>query len=475
MTGISGTNTDTFRTRFSGDVLTRTDTGYDSARSLWNGAFDRHPRVIARCGSAADVSSAVAFGRNEGLEVSVRGGGHSLTGASVADGGLMIDLSRMNGVSVDPAARRAVCGGGATLADLDAATQEHGLAVTGGIISHTGVGGLTLGGGMGWLTRRHGLTIDNLVSAQVVLADGRIVRASRKERPDLFWALRGGGGNFGVVIAFEFQLHPVGPEVYMGLLFWGLDQSTEVLRLARDVIEPLPRDANALIAAGLSAPPAPFVPERYHHVPGCAMIIAGFSTEQEHERLLRPVRGALPPLFEFSTPLPYTQLQRELDASATWGIFSYSKALYLDELTDGAIGVIAEYLPRKTSPMSFSPIFPLGGAYRDTGEADTAFGGSRRARFALSIDAIAPEPGPVETDRRWVRSFWEALQPYTVSAGSYVNFMAEYEEGRVRAAYGPGKYDRLARIKDVYDPTNLFHLNANIAPAAGASTVPPPR
>ncbi|MBB4932246.1 FAD/FMN-containing dehydrogenase [Lipingzhangella halophila] len=472
MTDTVDIHIETFRTRFGGTVLTGTDAGYDSARSLWNGAFDRHPRLIARCGSADDVAAAIGFAAAEGLEVSVRGGGHSLSGVSVVENGLMIDLSPMNQVSVDPDTRRAVCGGGAALADLDAATQEHGLAVTAGIVSHTGVGGLTLGGGLGWLMRSFGLTIDNLVAAEVVLADGRVVRAAEDERPDLFWALRGGGGNFGVVTRFEYRLHPVGPQVHVGLFFWPLERSREALRLSRDVAEALPRNANAIIGAGLSAPPAPFVPEQYHHLAGCALILTGFGSAAEHERLIRPVRETRP-LFEFVTPMPYVQLQQMLNESAPWGILDYDKGLYLDELTEEAIGVIAEHLPRKTSSMSFVPMFALGGAVSDTADADTAFGGSRAARFALAISAIAPIQEMLDVDREWARSFWSALQPYSSGAGSYVNFMSEYEDDRVRAAYGEEKYTRLARVKAEYDPDNVFHLNANIKPAVG--TVPPPR
>jgi FAD/FMN-containing dehydrogenase len=465
MTDILRDQTDAFRTRFLGEVLTRSDRDYDRARSPWNGAIDRYPLVVARCESASDVASAIGFGRAEMLEMSVRGGAHGFSGASVVDDGLMIDLSAMNQVSVDPMTRRAVVGGGATMADMDAATQAHGLAVTGGVISHTGVGGLTLGGGMGWLLRGRGLAIDNLRSAEVVLADGRMVRAAEDEHPDLFWALKGGGGNFGVVTAFEFQLHPVGPEVHLGFLFWELDQSVEALRLCRDVAESLPRNAGALIGAGLNAPPAPFVPERYHHVPGCALLLAGFSSAEEHERLLEPIREALPPLFEHVSPIPYVQLQQLLDESAPWGIRSYDKALYLDNLTNDAIGVLADHLPRKASPMSFVPMFPLGGAYGDPAEDDTAFGGSRNARMSVGFSALAPTQELFEVDREWARSSWNALRPHAGGSGAYVNFMSEYEEDRIRASYGSAKYDRLARIKATYDPDNVFHLNANIKPA----------
>ena len=375
----------------------------------------------------------------------------------------MIDLSTMNDVTVDAGARRARCGGGATWADLDGATQQHGLAVTGGFISHTGVGGLTLGGGMGWLTRMAGLSCDNLVSAEVVLADGRVVRASAEENEDLFWAIRGGGGNFGVVTEFEFALHEVGPLAQLGLFFWPAEQGVEALRHSRSVVAGLPAGVGALIA-GLSAPPAPFVPEQHHFAPGFALLVASWGSPEAHAELVAPVRDALPPLFELVTPIPYTELQKMFDEGNAWGMHAYEKALYLDELSDEVIDIFAEQLPRKASPLSFVPVFPLDGAYQQVGDDDTAFGGSRSARFVFNIAALCPVPDLLPADRAWVRSFWEALRPHASGSGSYVNFMTDVEEDRVRAAYGPAKYERLARIKGDYDPDNVFHNNANIKP-----------
>ena len=464
MVQVLDSSVDAFRAAFTGTVITPGNPDYDSARSVWNGAINRHPAVIARCSSAAEVAAAIAFGTRQGLEISVRGGGHNFGGYAVCDDGLMIDLSAMRQVTVDPAARRAVCGGGATWADLDGASQAHGLAVTGGFISHTGIGGLTLGGGLGWLTRKAGLSVDNLIAVEVVVADGRTVRASADENPDLFWALRGGGGNFGVVTSFEYRLHEVGPLVHLGLFFWGADQGGEALRFSRDFVETLPEDMGVLIA-GLSAPPAPFVPEQYHFAPGYALLIAGFGSAEEHQHIVQPVREALPPLFDLVTPIPYAQLQQMFDEGNPWGILAYEKALYLDDLTDEAIAVVTTHLPQKSSPLSFMPVFVLGGAYRRVGEDETAFGGSRAARFAFNIAAVCPAPELLEADRAWVRSFWEALRPHASGSGSYVNFMAEYEEDRVRAAYGAAKYERLARIKAEYDPNNVFHLNTNIKPA----------
>jgi len=298
----------TLRAAMNGPVIGPADPGYDEARRVWNAGIDRYPAVIARCASSADVAAAVTFAATNGLEITVRGGAHSMSGAAVTDRGLMIDLSQLNRVSVDPQAKRARASGGALLADLDAATQAYGLAVPAGVVSHTGVGGLTLGGGMGWLTRQAGLSIDNLVSAQVVTASGQIRRASADENPDLFWAIRGGGGNFGVVTEFEFRLHEVGPVVQAGLLFWDLEQGRDVLGVAREIIAALPRGLN-IIVAGLNAPAAPFVPMQHHHQPGYVLVVAGFGSAAGHAQVMTRIRQALPPSWEFATPMPYVALQ----------------------------------------------------------------------------------------------------------------------------------------------------------------------
>jgi hypothetical protein len=452
------------RDEFGGVLLHPGDDGYDGARSVWNGAIDRRPALIAQCRSSVDVAAALRCAQRAGLEIGVRGGGHNYGGAAVPDDGLVIDLAGIADVSVDPATRRARCGGGATQAHLDRAAQEHGLAVTGGTISHTGVGGLTLGGGMGWLTGRCGLAVDNLVSAEVVLVDGRCVRASADAHPELLWALKGGGGNFGVVTEFEFQLHPVGPLVHLGLMFWELERASAALRVARDVMDGLPRDAGGMIVA-LNAPPASFVPVLHRFAPGIALIVVGFASADAHAALMAPARDALPPLFEFSSEIPYTALQQMLDESAPYGVVhAYNKSLYLDDLSDEAIDVVAELLPAKTSPMSLLPIFPLGGAFTDVGDDDTAFGGRRSARFAFNMDAIALEPEGMAADREWVRSLWDRLRPFAANSGSYINFMTDYDDDRVRAAYGREKYARLAGIKAEYDPGNVLHRNANIKP-----------
>jgi FAD/FMN-containing dehydrogenase len=455
-----------FRGRFTGRVVTADDADYDNVRAecVWNGDVDRRPWVIAQATSAADVAAAVGLARESGREVAVRGGGHNFSGSCIADDALMIDLGKMCDVQVDPTAKRAVCGGGARWSQLDSATQERGLATPGGFISHTGVGGLTLGGGMGWLTRKAGLSCDNLVSAELVTADGSVLRASADENPDLFWALRGGGGNFGVVTTFEFQLHEVGPMVQMSLSFWDLDHGPEALRAARDQAPLLPDDVAAFIA-GLNAPPAPFVPEQHRGALGYAVMLVGHGPAEDHARAVAALREAVPPTFVFDTPLPYVQLQKMFDESAPWGIRGYEKAVYLDELSDPAIEVIAQHFPNKASPMSFMPMFVLGGNYARHSDDETAFGGSRQTRYALNIAAVAPTAELLEADREWVRTFWSDLVPYASGVGSYVNFMADLDQDRVVASYGPQKYRRLSEVKAMYDPDNVFHLNANIRPA----------
>jgi FAD/FMN-containing dehydrogenase len=462
MTNTMSSGVDALRATMDGQVLLPDDPDYDRSALIWNGAIDRSPAVVARCASAADVAAALRWGQESGLEIAVRGGGHNVSGAAVIDGGLTIDLSPLTAVVVDPLARRARCGGGASLAQLDAACQEHGLAVPAGTVSHTGVGGLTLGGGFGWLSPMAGLSIDNLISAEVVLVDGRVVRASAHEYPDLFWALRGGGGNFGVVTEFEFQLHPVGPLVHLGMFFFELDRAEEAIRLGRKFFADSPRNSGGAMV-GVNAPPAPFVPEEAHFAPGVALVVAGFGSAAEHAALIEPLREA-GPLFEYVTPLPYVALQQMLDEGAPWGVHAYAKGLYLDELPDEAIDVIAERLRAKPSPMSQLLVFPLGGAFGDVPDDATAFGGRRSTQFAVVIDAAVPDPLMFDAERQWARSTWDAVRPFAADVGTYVNMMAEFEEDRVRASYG-AKYERLSLIKAVYDPRNVLHGNANIKPA----------
>lgn len=454
------------REAVAGEVLLPQDQGYDEARTIWNGGIDRHPAVVLRPLEPTDISAAIAFARDHDLELSVRGGAHAPSGASVTDGGLMIDMSRMREVTVDPAARRCLVGGGATLAERDTATQEHGLAVPGGIVGHTGVGGLTLGGGMGWLTRKHGLSVDNLVSAEVVVADGRVLRASEDENPDLFWAVRGGGGNFGVVTKFEFQLHPVGPLVDFGLFFWPVERGADVLRLYKELFADVSRDVNIILVA-INAPPEPFVPQDHWFRPGYVMLVTGFGGSEEHGAVVERIRRELPPLFDMIAPMPYAQLQQMFDEGNAFGFLAYDKAVYVDDLTDDVISVMTDYMPRKTSPRSPVFVYRLDEAYVEVGDDDTAFGGGRTPRYVIFLIALADNPEMFEADRNWLRAFWAALLPHSTGIGTYVNGEGEFAPGQVRESYGPAKWDRLRRIKAKYDPENAFHLNANIPPANG--------
>jgi len=453
------------RAAMDGPVILPGDAEFDDRRRVWNGGIDRRPSVIARCTSAADVAAAIVLAREHGLEISVRGGAHNPAGTAVCDDGLMIDLSLLNSVQVDPARHRARVGGGALLADLDAATQAHGLAVPAGAVSHTGVGGLTLGGGMGWLTREFGLSIDNLASAEVVTADGRVLRAAEDDNPGLFWAIRGGGGNFGVVSSFEFRLHEVDPTVQFGLFFWGIDQGREALRLAREITAAMPPGINAVTAA-LNAPPAAFVPEQHRLAPGYALLLTGFGGTPEHARLVTEIRQALPPLFDLVAPIPYVALQQVLDEANAWGSHSYDKGTYVESLSDEVIEVITEHLPRKNSPMSVLLFYRLDGAYSWVGDDETAFSGGRSPRYGAFIEGLAPDADRLADERRWVRDLWAALRPHAIGSGDgYVNGTTDYHDDQVRNSYGAAKYERLATIKAEHDPDNVFHLNANITPA----------
>ena len=446
----------------SGGVFEAGQAGYDEAVNIWNHAISRRPALVARCASAGDVATALRFGAEHQLEVSVRGGGHNYAGSALTDGGLMIDLTPMKSVSVDASARRARCGGGVTWGEFDAATQHHGLAAPGGFVSRTGVAGLTLGGGIGWLTRVAGLSSDNLLGAEVVTPDGMVRRASPDDDADLWWAIRGGGGNFGVVTEFEFGLHPIGPMVQLGLFLFEPEQGRELFQFARDYVTGRPDDCVPFLA-GISAPPLPFVPEALHFTPKFALVVVGFGGEESHARQLEPILAGLRPAVQLITPMPYVALQQLFDESAPWGMHSYEKAIYLDELTDDVIDVILEHQPHKASPLSIVPIFVLGGVYARQADDSSAFGGRRTTRYVVNISATTPTAQGFEQERAWVRDYWSALVPHAEGVGSYVNFMVEADDDRIRSAYGQ-KYARLAALKTRYDPTNVLHLNPNIKP-----------
>jgi len=452
------------RADMDGPVIVAENSDFDDARRVYNAGIDRYPAAIARCESAADVAAAVAFARAQGLEVSVRGGAHNTAGTAVCNDGLMIDLSQLNEVSVDPDGLRVSVGGGALLGDLDAATLAHGLAVPAGLVSHTGVGGLTLGGGMGWLTRKFGLSIDNLIEAEVVTAAGDVVRASKDEHPDLFWAIRGGGGNFGIVTRFEFRLHAVDPLVQFGMFFWPLDQGAEALRLARDVVATMPADVN-VVAGAINAPPAPFVPEEHQFAPGYVIVLTGFDSAA-HSEIAADIKRRLPPLFDLVTPMPYVALQQLLDEANAWGSHVYEKGTYVENLSDPVIDVLTMHVPAKTSPQSLVLLYRLDGAYSEVADDATAFSGGRSPRFGVFVVGVAPDAPAMDVERGWVTNLWAALRPYAVDSGDgYVNGTSDYAGDRVRGSYGATKYERLAQIKAAYDPDNVFHVNANIVPA----------
>jgi FAD/FMN-containing dehydrogenase len=460
--------------RIAGAVLRPADADFTRARAeaVFNGDIRRQPALIVRPTSTEDVAHTIAWVREQGADLTVRGGGHSGSGACVAEGAVMLELSRLAHVQVDPGARRAHVGGGATWAAVDAATAPHGLAVVGGTVSHTGVAGLTLSGGMGWLMGRQGLSSDNLVEATLVTADGRVVTASEQSHPELFWGLRGAGTNFGVVTEFVFALHELDPLAHLGLFFWRPEDAVEPLRLAREHLFDLPDGMGAAVVA-LSAPPEPFVPEEHRGVPGIAVLVVGWGSAEQHAAVVEPLRQR-GPLFELVTPIPYVALQQMLDGGNPWGVLAYDKGLNLDDLSDEVIEVLLSRLPRKRSPLSYMPIFALTGRYREIPDDATAWGTPRSARWATAIVAFAEDEETLAADRAWVRDLWQALEPHARRDSVYVNFEAELDDARVRATYG-AKYERLTALKAEWDPDNVFRHNANIPPRGGGAPVPAPR
>ena len=453
---------------FRGDLIAPDHDGYDDARAVWNGTVDRRPRLIARCSGTADVAAAVRFARARDLELAVRGGGHSVAGTAVCDDGIVIDLSAMRAVSVDPVERIAHVQGGALWGDVDQETQVHGLATTGGIVSHTGVGGVALGGGIGWLMRKHGLTVDNVVEAEVVTADGEIIRASAGDHPDLFWALRGGGGNFGVVTSFRFALHPVGPTVVAGPVFWAAEDTTDVLRFYREFVAGAPDELGSIVRFG-TVPPLPVVSEELRFRPAIAVASCYAGPAEDGERAVRALREFGTPLVDLVGPTPYVDLQSGIDDTVPHGWHYYWKSTDLTGLSDEVIEILAERAYRATSPRSYAAMFHMRGAIARTPRDATAHPG-RDVDHRISIDAVwLPEQdesvGAAET--AWAREFLDALQPHR--AGVYVNFLdSDDDPSRVREAYGDATFQRLAEVKAKYDPENVFHNNKNVPPGKAA-------
>jgi FAD/FMN-containing dehydrogenase len=452
---------DGLRERVRGEVITASDEAYDDARAVYNAMIDRRPLAVVRCRDAGDVMAAVAFAAHNDVAVAIRGGGHSVPGFGTCDDGVVVDLSQMRGVRVDPNAMTARGEGGATWGDFNHATHAFGLATTGGIISTTGVGGLTLGGGIGYLCRGHGFSLDNLVSADVVTADGRLVVASERDHDDLFWAIRGGGGNFGVVTSFEFALHPV-DAIYGGPMFFELDDAGDVLRWYREFIADAPREFGGFPAFQI-APPLPFIPEERHGDTFLAFVACWAGPVDEGETLLRGLRDVAPVVAEHVGPMPYPALNAAFDALVPPGLQHYWKANFVKELTDDAIAAHLEHGPNVPVVNSTMHIYPIDGACHDVASDATAFG-HRDASFATVIAGMWPDPADNEANIAWVRGYSDAIAPHS-EEGGYINFMAADDQERVRANYG-ANYDRLAVVKRAYDPDNRFRVNQNIEPGS---------
>lgn len=446
---------------FRGELIRPRDATYDSARRIWNGAIDRHPALVARCTGAADVIAAVRFARERDLVIAVRGGGHNVAGTAVCDDGVVIDLSPMKGIWVDPVRRTARAQPGLLWGEFDHETQRFGLATTGGIVTHTGVAGLTLGGGLGWLMRRYGLTCDNLLAADVVTADGELVRASADERDDLFWGLRGGGGNFGIVTSFEYRLHSVGPTVLAGVILFPAARAGEILASYREFITDVPDELMSIVIMRM-APPAPFLPKEIHGQPVLIIAVCYAGELEEGERVLAPLRKFGNPLVDLIQPTPYLSHQALFDASVPHGLRYYWKSESFPPISDGLIDAFTEHAWRVATPASYAAMFHLGGAVGRVDPDSSAFE-DRRAMHAMTIDGVWSDPGDADACVAWVRSFWEAVRPHSTGR-VYVNFLGDEGQERVRAAYGAAKYGRLQALKQRYDPKNVFHANQNIVP-----------
>jgi FAD/FMN-containing dehydrogenase len=447
-----------------GRVITNSDSDYDDARAVYNGMQDRKPLAVVRCADSADVMAAIAAGRDGGLDLAIRGGGHSVPGFGTVDDGLVIDLSLMNNVWVDPVKKVARVGGGATWGDVDHATYPFGLAAPGGIISTTGVGGLTLGGGIGYLTRGVGLTIDNLLSVDVVLADGRQVTASDYQNEELFWALRGGGGNFGVVTSFEFQLHEVG-DIVGGPMFYEFDDAAAVLESYREYIAEAPEQLGCFFGWQI-APPLPFIPEDRVGDLFCVLIACWNGPHEGAEQVLQPLRDAAEVKAEQVGVMPFPALNSTFDDTVPKGMQHYWKADFITELTDEAIAAHIEHGAKTPHISSSMHLHPINGAAQRVGADETAFG-HRDKSFSPVIAGIWDDPADNEANIRWVRDYYAAIHPHSGSDGGYVNFMSGDDGHRAAENYG-ANYERLATVKATYDPENVFHVNQNITPANGS-------
>jgi FAD/FMN-containing dehydrogenase len=446
---------------FSGRILRDRDGGYDEARTIFNAMIERRPALIARCATTQDVVAAVNFARERDLLVSVKGGGHAPTGHAVCDGGLMIDLSLMKKVTVDPQARMATAEGGVTWGEFDAATQEHGLAVTGGRVPSTGIGGLTLGSGSGWLERKLGYAVDNMIGAEIVLASGEVVRASESKNPDLFWGLRGGGGNYGVVTEFQYRLHPIGPIVFGGMLVFPRPRAAEVLRAYRDFMDTAEDDIGGAVAL-VCAPPEEFVPEPMHGMPVVGVIVCYTGNPENGPSAIKPILD-LGPVMNMTQPMPYLEVQKLIEAANPPGMQQYWKAAMLPELPNEAIDAVTTAAAEPRSTMTAVIIMPLGGAVHRVSDDATAMGW-RGAKWGIHVLGEWPDPSENEEQIAWVRNVDAAIQPWA-QKGAYLNYLMDEGEQRVKESFG-AHYKRMEELKNKYDPTNFFRLNQNIKPTA---------
>ncbi len=458
---LNQTAVEALKTGLRGQLIAPGDDAYETARKVLNGMIDRRPRLIARCADVGDVIAALRFGRENNLPVAVRGGGHNAGGLGVCDDGLVIDLSPLRYTRVDPAARTVRVGGGSTWGDVDHATHAFGMATPSGIISTTGVGGLTLGGGLGHLTRRCGLSIDNLLGADVVLADGRFVTVGPEAHPDLFWAIRGGGGNFGIVTSFLFRLQPIST-VHAGPMLWDLDRAVEVMQWYREFITTAPDDVNGFFAF-LTVPPAPPFPEQLHMKKMCGVLWCYTGPADRFEEAFKPVRRFRSPALEMVGRMPQPALQSMFDGLYPPGLQWYWRADFVKELSDAAIGQHVKYGTALPTMHSTMHLYPVNGAAHRVGKTDTAWS-YRDATWAEVIVGVDPDPANKDRIVRWTKEYWDAVHPYS-AGGAYVNFMMDEGEDRVKATYRDN-YERLAAIKKTYDPTNVFRVNQNIKPAA---------
>ena len=461
MAKLSATTIEELKRNVRGQVVLPHDDAYEGARKIWNAMIDKHPALIVRCAATSDVVHAVNFARDNGLVLAVRGGGHNIAGSAMCDDGIVIDLSQMKAASVDPGTRRVTVEGGATLADFDAAAQAHGLATPLGINSTTGVAGLTLGGGFGWLSRKYGMTIDNLESAEVVTAAGEVVHASATEHPDLFWALRGGSGNFGVVTRFEFRLHPVGPDVLSGLIVYPFAEAKRVLQQYREFTAKAP-DELSVWAVLRKAPPLPFLPEQVHGKEIVALALLYSGDPSQGESLIEPLRKFGTPVGEHVGVQPYTAWQQAFDPLLTPGARNYWKSHNFSRLDDKLFDAVIEYIGKLPSPQCEIFFGAIGGA-TTRAAPDSAAYAHRDAQFVMNVHGRWEDPADDERCIGWARDFFNASAPFA-SSGVYVNFLTADEGDRVRSAYGTN-YDRLAQVKRKYDPANLFRTNQNIKPA----------